>query len=116
MKKFIYILLVLSAAAPAAFAQGIEFGHGSWADVKAQAKAQNKLIFVDFYTDWCAPCKFMTINIFPQKEAGDFTMQTSSRLKSMRKKVKVPQLPKNTGSAVTRHSLTSITKERWSTG
>ena len=72
MKKFIYILLVLSAAAPAAFAQGIEFGHGSWADVKAQAKAQNKLIFVDFYTDWCAPCKFMTINIFPQKEAGDF--------------------------------------------
>ncbi len=72
MKKYIYILLLLLTAAPAAFAQGIEFNHGSWADVKVEAKAQNKLIFVDFFTDWCAPCKFMTLNIFPQKEAGDF--------------------------------------------
>ena len=72
MKKLIFILFILSNPAALTFAQGIDFKQGSWADVKAEAKAQNKLIFVDFYTDWCAPCKFMTINIFPQKEAGDF--------------------------------------------
>lgn len=72
MKKLIFILFILSNPTALTFAQGIDFKQGSWADVKAEAKAQNKLIFVDFYTDWCAPCKFMTINIFPQKEAGDF--------------------------------------------
>ena len=28
------------------------------------AKTQNKPIFVDFYTDWCAPCKLMDEYIF----------------------------------------------------
>ncbi|HKC34406.1 MAG TPA: thioredoxin fold domain-containing protein, partial [Chitinophagaceae bacterium] len=38
----------------------------------AAAKAQNKVIWVDFYTDWCAPCKFMAQTIFPLKDVGDF--------------------------------------------
>ena len=72
MKKLNLISFILLASSVTTFSQGIDFKHGSWADVKAEAKAQNKLIFVDFYTDWCAPCKFMSINIFPQKEAGVF--------------------------------------------
>ncbi len=74
MKKYIYSIIILLGGSPLVpvLAQGIEFNHGSWADVQATAKTQNKLIFIDFYTDWCAPCKYMTMNIFPQKEAGDF--------------------------------------------
>ena len=29
-----------------------------------QAKAQNKPVFLDFYTDWCAPCKLMDESTF----------------------------------------------------
>lgn len=53
-------------------AQGIEFNSGNWEAVKADAKAQHKVIFIDFYTDWCAPCKFMAQTIFPLKNVGDF--------------------------------------------
>ncbi|SDJ08659.1 Peptidase family M3 [Pedobacter sp. ok626] len=75
MKKYLFItltILLTGAGSISAIAQGMIFNHGTWAEIKAMAKAQNKLIFVDFYTVWCAPCKQMTMNVFPQKEAGDF--------------------------------------------
>ena len=53
-------------------AQGIEFNNSNWESVKAASRAQNKIIYIDFYTDWCAPCKFMAKTIFPQKNVGDF--------------------------------------------
>lgn len=75
MKKYLFItltILLTGASSSSVFAQGMIFNHGTWAEIKAMAKAQNKLIFVDFYTVWCAPCKQMTMEVFPQKEAGDF--------------------------------------------
>ena len=54
------------------FAQGIEFEHSSWEEVKAKAAKENKPIFVDAYTTWCGPCKWMSKNTFPQKEVGDY--------------------------------------------
>ncbi len=53
------------------FAQ-INFATGSWAEVKAKAQKENKLIFVDVYTTWCSPCKEMAKHIFTNKEVGDF--------------------------------------------
>lgn len=43
--------------------------------VKAALK-ENKLLFIDFYTTWCGPCKMMTKNVFPQKEVGDYFNHT----------------------------------------
>lgn len=53
-------------------AQGIKFETGSWADVQAKAKAQNKPIFVDAYTSWCGPCKQMAKEVFTQNEVGEY--------------------------------------------
>lgn len=50
--------------------EGIVFEHGSWKDVLAKAKEQNKLVFIDVYTSWCGPCKKMVAEVFPQKEVG----------------------------------------------
>lgn len=36
-----------------------------------EAKRQRKLIFIDFYTDWCALCKRMDAEIFPDKMVGE---------------------------------------------
>lgn len=54
------------------FAQGVNFEELTLQEAIAKAKAENKLVFLDGYTTWCGPCKHMTENIFPQKEAGDF--------------------------------------------
>lgn len=52
-------------------AQGIEFGHDLDAALK-KAKAENKLVFVDFYTSWCGPCKVMSAEVFPLPNVGAF--------------------------------------------
>lgn len=51
---------------------GIQFAHTDWATALEQAKEQDKLIFVDAYTDWCGPCKWMTANVFPDEAVGDY--------------------------------------------
>src|ERR1700733_9286108 len=52
---------------------GIRFEQGlSWDDIKLKAKEEGKPIFMDCYTTWCGPCKFMSEHIFTQKMVGDF--------------------------------------------
>src|SRR5690606_21098826 len=37
-----------------------------------RAKQENKIIFIDFYTSWCMPCKVMSKEIFPTEQVGKF--------------------------------------------
>ncbi|NBB27975.1 tetratricopeptide repeat protein [Cellulophaga sp. BC115SP] len=53
------------------FSQGISFRQDDWQNVLVQAKAQNKLIFVDIYTTWCRPCKEMDKKTFSEASVGD---------------------------------------------
>jgi thioredoxin-related protein len=73
MKKMIFSVLVACVVLTSAFAQtGIDFQHGTWAETLAKAKAENKLVFLDAYTSWCGPCKWMTANVFPNDTIGTF--------------------------------------------
>ena len=64
--------LVAHAIAPRADDQlGITFFKGSWKDVLAEAKKQNKPVFVDIYTTWCGPCKLMAKQAFPDPKVGE---------------------------------------------
>ncbi|HHG84150.1 MAG TPA: DUF255 domain-containing protein, partial [Bacteroidetes bacterium] len=56
-------------------AQGIKFFHGTFAQAKAKAKKENKLIFMDAYTSWCGPCKWMAANTFTDASVGAYFNQ-----------------------------------------
>lgn len=51
---------------------GIQFTSARWAEVVKQAKAQNKVIFLDAYASWCGPCKMLQKQVFTQKTVGDY--------------------------------------------
>lgn len=65
--------MIATANTPGERNVGICFEQGAgWKQILAMAKKENKYIFVDCYTSWCAPCKFMNKHIFPQEEVGTF--------------------------------------------
>lgn len=75
MKKF-FVTLVLAASfvsTNVVLADGIDFIHGkSFEEIKAMAKAQNKVIFMDCYTSWCGPCKRLAAQVFPDVAVGEY--------------------------------------------
>ncbi len=72
MKKLIFILFFLPLMCVAQEGATV-FEHGlSWTQIKEKAKKEKKYIFVDCFTTWCGPCKYMSNTIFPQPKVGDF--------------------------------------------
>jgi thioredoxin-related protein len=71
MKK-LFLLLSFIPSILSAQDKGIHFEHGlSWQQVQAKAKTENKYVFMDCFTTWCGPCRFMSANIFPLQDVGD---------------------------------------------
>ncbi|VBB48258.1 Thioredoxin domain-containing protein (fragment) [uncultured Paludibacter sp.] len=72
MKKN-FLFFILTFICLSAYSQGIVFEENeNLKDALEKAKIENKFVFIDCYAPWCVPCKWMSKNIFPQKEVGDF--------------------------------------------
>ena len=67
MKKLLGVVLGVFLCCNV-FAQGIEFEKGTFAEVLAKARKENKMVFMDCYTTWCGPCKKLEKAVFPQKK------------------------------------------------
>lgn len=73
MKRIIILIFTLISGIQVATSQeGIQFAEGTWAELLAKAKEENRLIFMDAYATWCGPCKKMSADVFPLKEVGNF--------------------------------------------
>jgi len=50
----------------------INFESTDWENTLKKAKEEEKIIFVDAYTTWCGPCKWMDANVFTDEKVGEF--------------------------------------------
>ncbi len=74
MKKIQLIIFLLSFVVLGQ-AQGIHFFQGTWSETIKKAASEKKLIFIDFYTQWCGPCYNMAKDVFTKSEVGQFYNQ-----------------------------------------
>lgn len=70
--RMLKVLLLCSSLTWNLGAQGMQFFQGTWEEALAEAKAQEKPLFVDAFTTWCGPCKVMAKNVFTNDEVGAF--------------------------------------------
>ena len=71
MKRILLLGLFLGIGVQL-FAQGIDFKPVPFSEALRMAKTQHKMLFVDCYTSWCGPCRYMADSIFTRKETGDY--------------------------------------------
>ena len=83
LKKISLFLFVLIAtyACQTTKKNEINFENKSFNELLAKASKENKLIFIDCYTSWCAPCKWMDKNVFNKQEVADFYNENFINLK-----------------------------------
>jgi len=54
----------------------IQFKSGSWNEILAMAKKENKPIFIDISASWCGYCKRMKANVFTDIEVAKYYNST----------------------------------------
>jgi thioredoxin-related protein len=86
MKKILFSLVTLLSfgallAQNGADEKGIRFFHGTYAEALEKAKAENKIVFMDAFTEWCGPCKRMAATTFKDEKVGKFFNENFVNLK-----------------------------------
>jgi thioredoxin-related protein len=69
------LIFLSSTISISAFGQekGMQFDkNSSFKEILNRAAKENKFVFIDCYTTWCGPCKFMDKEIFPEETVGNF--------------------------------------------
>jgi thioredoxin-related protein len=70
--KFLWLNIMLFCALPLfSFCQSVHFETWeTWVQLQAEARAQNKYIFVDVFATWCGPCKRMDKEVYTNTQVG----------------------------------------------
>lgn len=73
---------------------GIRFEEKPFADILKRSAQANKLIFIDAYTSWCIPCKWMDKNVFVNDTISTFYNANFVNFKQDMEKGEGPDLKK----------------------
>ncbi len=79
MRGILFVLLL--SISSSCYSQGIDFQQISLEEALVKAQKEDKLIFIDFYTVWCGPCKALAKGVFMDAEIGDFYNKNFINLK-----------------------------------
>ncbi|MBO9636458.1 MAG: thioredoxin family protein, partial [Chitinophagaceae bacterium] len=72
MKRILF-LIIACIATLMVDAQSVKFESSlNWEQMKAKAKKENKLIFLDIIATWCGPCKMMDKDVYANDTVGDY--------------------------------------------
>ena len=73
MKHFTTLLLIFSHSFTVLATEGINFEKKmTWAEIKAKAKKEQKMIFFDAYTSWCGPCQYLETSIYTNRGVASY--------------------------------------------
>lgn len=75
MKNIIAIVFLLLLYTPQklrAQTRPMQFETGTWSEIKQKATKENKMIFVDAFTTWCGPCKWMAKTVFTNDTVANY--------------------------------------------
>ena len=75
------ILFLLCCCSLKAQHREIAFEHTTLQEALKKATTENKILFVDCYTDYCGPCKAMAATVFKTDSVADFFNKTLVSLK-----------------------------------
>lgn len=66
------IIAIMLLFAVNAFSNEINFTSGTYAEILAKAKAENKVVMIDFFTDWCKWCVELDKKVYTVSDVADF--------------------------------------------
>lgn len=71
MKIKLVLFWMIAAILPlSSFAQGVDFKELTMQEALTLAEKEKKMVFVDFYTTWCGPCKMMSSEVLRESRSG----------------------------------------------
>lgn len=73
MKNVLYLIgFVFCGLTLVAQEKGVDFQKLTFQEALDRAAQEGKMVFLDGYTSWCGPCKYMSEKVFTQEKMGDF--------------------------------------------
>lgn len=96
-KAVITVILFFGSSIASLLAQreGIQFDFLTFEEAMVKARQENKLLFIDCYTDWCGPCKKLDRDFFSDKQVGEFFSRHFVNLKVNMEKDEGAEVAKN---------------------
>lgn len=72
MKTNSLLLITLLLVSTLTFGQSVHFEKKGLKEAMDKAKKENKVLFLEAYTEWCSSCKYMSSSVFPQAIVGKY--------------------------------------------
>lgn len=89
----VFILIITRTS----FAEDVSFSNGTYQEILDMAKLQNKVVMIDFVTDWCKWCVETDKKVYTNPEVSDFANANQINWKIDAEKGEGPDLAKKYG-------------------
>lgn len=97
MKKFALVLISMFITIGVSAQKGVDFKDVDLRTARELSAKSGKPIFMDAYTTWCGPCKYMASRVFTREDVGDFINKNFIAVKYDMEKGEGPSIARDYG-------------------